>query len=106
VVIDGMIVKCYLCFYLYTCFCYEFFVLARERLFFGELSEVSKFRVNSLSIFYHCAKHNLPTLIDFWEYFPAAIVTGKRVIKDDCLLARGENYNSYERQPRILPKHK
>ena len=24
---------------------------------------MSKFRVNSLSIVYHCAKHNLPTLI-------------------------------------------
>ena len=26
---------------------------------------MSKFRVNSLSTVYHCAKHNLPTLIVF-----------------------------------------
>ena len=49
-------------FYLYTCFCHEFFfVLVKSE--FEELSEVSKFRVNSLSIVCHCAKHNLPTLI-------------------------------------------
>jgi len=48
-------------FYLYTCFCHEFFVLVKSE--FEELSEVSKFRVNCLSIVYRCAKHNLPTLI-------------------------------------------
>ena len=48
-------------FYLYTCFCHEFLVRVKSE--FEELSEVPKFRVNSLSIVYHCAKHNLPTLI-------------------------------------------
>jgi len=41
-------------FYLYTCFCHEFFCFSKSE--FEEMSEVSKFRVNSLSIVYHCAK--------------------------------------------------
>jgi len=46
-------------FYLYTCFCHGFFLVKAN---FKSVSEVSKFRVNSLSIVYHCAIHNLPTL--------------------------------------------
>jgi len=47
-------------FYLYTCLYHEFFVLVKAN--FRSVSEASKFRVNSLSIVYHCAIHNLPTL--------------------------------------------
>ena len=36
------------------------FVLVKVN--FKSVSEVSKFRVNSLSTVYHCAIHNLPTL--------------------------------------------
>ena len=31
---------------------------------FQSVSEVSKFRINSLSLVYHCAIHNLPTFGD------------------------------------------
>jgi len=46
-------------FYLYTCFCHEFFVLVKAN--FMRMSEVSN-SVNSLSIVYR-AIQNLPTLI-------------------------------------------
>jgi len=51
---DGRIRKCYLCFTYTLVSVMSFFVLVRAK--FEELSEVSKFRVNSLSIVYHCAK--------------------------------------------------
>jgi len=47
-------------FYLYTCFCHEFFVLVKAN--FMSVSEVSN-SVNSLSIVYRCAIQNLPTFI-------------------------------------------
>jgi len=58
VVIDGRIRKCYLCF-TYALVSAMSFCFSKSE--FQELSEVSKFRVNSLSIVY-CANHNLPTL--------------------------------------------
>jgi len=59
VVIDGRIRKCYLC-STYTLVSVMSFCFSKSE--FQELSEVSKFRVNSLSIVYHSAKHNLPNL--------------------------------------------
>jgi len=51
----------------YVLLIHEFFVLVKAN--FKSVSKVSKFRVNSLSIVYRCAIHNLQTLrltlIDF-----------------------------------------
>ena len=62
VVIDGRITMGYLCFTYTPVSTVEFCFSQGE---FQSVSEVSKFRVNSLSIVYHCAIHNLPTFTTY-----------------------------------------
>jgi len=57
-VIDKRIRRCYLCF-TYTPVSTVSFVLVRAN--FKSVSEAPRCRVNSLSIVYDCAIHNLPT---------------------------------------------
>ena len=96
-VIDGRIKTCYLCF-TYTPVSTFSFVFSWTANFKG-LSEVPEFSVNSLSILYRCAIHNLPTLrIDsiyfilviqimfsltsgFWWYALAAAFTNVRTLR-------------------------
>ena len=62
VVIDGRIRTRYVCF-TYTPVSTVSFVLVKAN--FKSVSEVPKFRVNSLSIVYHCAIHNLPIFTNY-----------------------------------------